>query len=69
MARKDKIKNFDTQNRVLDEVFHGKLKTALGIAALRDAGVEAKEARRLVFEAMRNGKAQRKAAKQEASNG
>jgi hypothetical protein len=54
------MNNLDMQNRILDEVFRGKLKTALGVVALRDAGVEAKEARRLVLEAARNGKAKRK---------
>ena len=62
------MEKFETQNRILDEVFHARLKTALGIGALRDAGVEATEARRLVLEAARLGKARRKAAKQGAQN-
>jgi hypothetical protein len=56
------MNNLDRQNQILNEVFRGRLKNALGIVALRDTGVGVEEARRLVLEAARNGKAQRKAA-------
>jgi hypothetical protein len=55
-ARREKLHE---QNRVLDAVFHAKMKTAQGIEALRAAGEEEAEARRVVLDAARRGNTRR----------
>jgi Holliday junction resolvasome RuvABC DNA-binding subunit len=53
------MEKFHEQNRVLDAVFHAKMKTSQGVEALQGLGVEAEEARRVVMEAARRGNTRR----------